>query len=209
MKKNYIDYKKHIIPFFKVLFGGIILGLAYSKLMVPNQIINGGVTSLSMILSEITNISVSFYTQFLTILFLVLSFAFLGGKNFVRSIIISIAYTQSFAIFYKMPFSIQSYILIDFALASLLIGFGYYLCISAGASTVGIEVIALILKEKYQDINLAKTIRYLNYSVLVIGFIIYGIQSIIIGIAFSYAYSKVLDLLLLGKKNKLQIVEQV
>lgn len=176
--------------------GGVILGLAYSKLMVPHKIINGGVTSLSMILSELTPLSVSFYTQFLTIVFLLSSFIFLGGKNFALSIISSLAYTQSFALFSQMNFTIHSYIIIDFILASLLIGIGYYLCISAGASTVGIEVIALILKEKIDSLNLAKTIRSLNYAILLFGFIIYGLQSIIIGIAFSYAYSKVLDILL-------------
>lgn len=102
----------------KILSSGIILGLAYAKLMVPNQIVNGGVTSLSMILSEVSPFSVSFYTQVLTISFVVLSFIFLGGKNFCLSLLSSLTYTQSFAFFMTLRFSIHTLIVIDFLLAS-------------------------------------------------------------------------------------------
>lgn len=180
----------------KILSGGILLGLAYAKLMVPNQIISGGVTSLSMILSEVSPFNVSFYTQVLTISFLVLSFIFLGGKNFWLSLLSSLAYTQSFAFFMTLSFSIHTLIVIDFLLASFLIGFGYYLCLSSGASTVGIEVIALILKKFYERLHLANTIRIINMIVLAFGFLVYGLKAIIIGILFSYLYSEVLDYML-------------
>lgn len=184
LDKNYFFYN-----FAKVLLGGTVLGLAYSKLMVPNDIINGGVTSLAMILSKITLIRVSFFTQTITILFLVLSLIFLGSKNFLLSIVSSLTYTQTFSLFSHMNFSINTNIFIDFFLASLLIAFGYYLCISAGASTVGLEVIALIIKKRRNDINLANAIRFLNYTVLLFGLFIYGINSVIIGLLFSYVYS--------------------
>lgn len=58
---------------------------------------------------------------------------------------------------------------IDFLLACLLISFGYYCCLSEGSSTVGVDVIALVLYQKNPQRNLAKIIRHLNLSVLVLG----------------------------------------
>lgn len=74
---------RRIYIILKVLLSGIILGFAYSKLMVPNEIINGGVTSFSMILAKITPLSLGFYNQVLVFSFLLISLFFLGKKNVI------------------------------------------------------------------------------------------------------------------------------
>jgi uncharacterized membrane-anchored protein YitT (DUF2179 family) len=78
-------------------------------------------------------------------------------------------------------------------LASLLIAAGYYFCLSAGSSAVGVDVIALIIHQKRPAISLAKAIRWLNYTILVLGFFTYGWQSIVIGLLFSFVYSWLLE----------------
>lgn len=185
----------------KVLIGGTLLGFAYSKLMVPNEIINGGATSLSLILESLTGISVAFYTQVLTALFLFLSLIFFGGKNVVLSVVSSVAYSVSFAMFYNMNFSIQTNLVVDVILAAFIISAGYYFCLSVGASTVGVEVIAMIINKKNPEYDLIKLMRLMNYIVLGFGFLIYGIKSVIIGVLFSYGYSAILNYLLKLKKK--------
>lgn len=197
-KEKSLKFSKDLL---KVVIGGMILGLAYAKWMVPNQVINGGATSLALILESLTGMSVTFYSQLLTVVFLVLSFIFLGGKNFVLSIISSFSYTFFFSFYYNTSFSLQTNIVIDIMLACITIALGYYLCISAGASTVGIEVIALIIKKRNDSYDLVKLIRLLNYSVLVAGLLVYGIKSVIIGLIFSYVYSAILNKLLNKKKE--------
>ena len=49
---------------------------------------------------------------------------------------------------------------IDFLLACLLISFGYYCCLAEGSSTVGVDVIALVLYQKNPQRNLAKIITF-------------------------------------------------
>lgn len=194
-------FKNFCLDTLKVLLGGAVLGLAYAKWMVPNEIINGGVTSLSLILQNITGISVTVYTQGLTIVFLLLSMIFLGGKNLVLSLISSFAYTTFFALFYNWDISLQVNIVVDVVLACVFIAVGYYLCISAGASTVGIEVIALIVHQRNKKWDLIKLMRLLNYSVLAGGFFIYGWKSIVVGVLFSYGYSAILKYLLNFRKG--------
>ncbi|MDO7487135.1 YitT family protein [Peribacillus frigoritolerans] len=82
-------------------------------------------------------------------------------------------------------------------ISSILIAIGYYLCITANASTVGFDVIALILHHKNEKIDIAVTIRIINLIVLLLGLLVYGYASIVKGIAFtlffSYLLKKMLD----------------
>lgn len=193
---NDFDFKQIRNSILRLILAGFLLGLAYAKLMIPNDIINGGVTSLSMILSKLTNIPIDTYTKMFTFLFLGLSLVFLGKKNFFLSIFSSISYLIFFSILYNLNFSIQTHIIIDFILSVILISFGYFLCIISGASTVGIEVIALVIKSKYDHVNLAKTISYFNYVILFFGLLVYGIFSVVIGLVFTVFYSRMLGYLL-------------
>ena len=117
-KEKVLKFSKELM---KVVIGGMILGLAYAKWMVPNQVINGGATSLALILESLTGLSVTFYSQLLTVVFLVMSFLFLGGKNFVLSIVSSFCYTFFFSVFYNTSFSLQTNIVIDIMLACITI----------------------------------------------------------------------------------------
>ena len=78
---------------------------------------------------------------------------------------------------------------IDFLLACLY----YYCCLSEGSSTVGVGVIALVLYQKNPQRNLAKIIRHLNLSVLVLGLLTYGVFAVLTGFLFSISYAWFLE----------------
>ncbi|MGM0125889.1 hypothetical protein IGI37_003290 [Enterococcus sp. AZ194] len=180
----------------KIVFGNILLGFAYAKWMKPNGIINGGVTSMAMIIEKVTGIPIFYLTSLLTLLLLLFCLVFLGKGNFFKSIISSICYNLFFALFYLIDVSFQMNIVVDFLCASLFIAVGYYCCISANASTVGMDVIALAVNKKYPEFSVARGIRYINFAVLALGFFTYGVKSVVIGILFSLVNSYSLDFLL-------------
>lgn len=61
MDKNRI--KKYSKDISIILLGNIFMGIAYSKWMVPNEIINGGVTSISMILNKLLSVPLLYLTM--------------------------------------------------------------------------------------------------------------------------------------------------
>lgn len=193
--------KEKGLPYFKIIVGNIFMGFAYAKWMKPNAIINGGVTSISMILNKATHIPLLYLTNGVTLVLLGICFIFLGKQNFFRSILSSVCYNLFFSLFYLLPFSAQVNLPFDFIGATLFIAVGYYCCITADASTVGMDVLALIAHKKRPTINVAKAIRFINYTVLLFGLLVYGIKSVVVGVAFSYANSYVLNYLL--QKNEI------
>lgn len=193
-----MDETKNVM---KIVLGNILMGFAYAKWMKPNGIINGGVTSMAMIVEKVTSIPIVYLTSGITLLLLVFCWLFLGKANFFKSIVSSICYNIFFALFYYIDINFQVNIGIDFLLASIFIAIGYYCCISANASTVGMDVIALAINKRHPEFNIARGIRYINFMVLALGFFTYGIKSVVIGVLFSLVNSYMLDVLL--KKAKI------
>ena len=129
----------------KIIAGNSLLGFAYAKWMKPNGIINGGVTSMAMILEKVTNVSIVYLTSGITTLLLVFV-GYFRKSQFFKSIISSV-FIIYFCSFYYMKIDFQVNLMLDFLFASLFIAVGYYCCITANASTVGMDVIAMAINK--------------------------------------------------------------
>ncbi|PAB01597.1 YitT family protein [Enterococcus canintestini] len=182
--------------FFKIFFGNFLLGFAYAKLMVPNEIVNGGVTSLSLIFSSLTSLNITLFTNVITGVLLTVSLIFLGKFFFFSSVVSSVSYLLFFNLFYRLPFTVHTNIVVDFVMAVVLIAIGYYCCLSENSSTAGLDVFAVILNKKIPKISTSVFLRYLNITVLVLGLFSYGIRAVILGILFSFSFTKVMDILM-------------
>ncbi|MEF2094525.1 YitT family protein [Bacillus sp. CFBP9009] len=181
----------------KIIAGNISMTFAYAYLIVPNEIINGGVTSSALLLNALSGYNIAMLANFVTGLLLIICLVFLGKEYFFKSIVSSLSYMVFFNFFYSLNIDIDVNIVLVIIVSSILIAIGYYLCITANASTVGFDVIALILHHKNEKIDIAATIRIINLIVLILGLLVYGFTSIVKGIAFtlffSYLLKKMLD----------------
>ena len=186
-----------MISILKIVVGNLLITFSYAFITVPNGIVNGGVTSFSMILSSVTDLVISFYTNCITILLLVLCLFFLGKSYLAKSIVSSACYMLFFSFFNGIDFGFASIpMIISVLIAGLLVGIGYFLCLSAESSTVGFDVIALILHNKNNKIKVSKAMRYINLFVILLGLFSYGLLAVIYGVIFTYIQTTVVHLLL-------------
>ncbi|MEY8757645.1 YitT family protein [Peribacillus frigoritolerans] len=181
----------------KIIAGNISMTFAYAYLIVPNEIINGGVTSSALLLNALLGYNIAMLANLVTGILLIICLVFLGKEYFFKSIVSSLSYMVFFNFFYSLNIQFDMNIVLVIFISSILIAIGYYLCITANASTVGFDVIALILHHKNEKIDIAATIRIINLIVLILGLLVYGYASIVKGIAFtllfSYLLKKMLD----------------
>lgn len=201
--------KQSVKSLIKIILGNALLALAYAKWMVPYTIINGGVTSLSLVVQKVIPIDLPLITNSLTVILLIICGVFLGKSYLMKSIVGSLSYMSFFSLFYFLPFEWITWLPLDFMLACIVIAFGYYCCLSEGSTTVGVDVIALIVHQKNPKMDVAKMIRYLNISVLILGLITYGVQSVIIGFLFSVVYTWFLGKFLLIGVTKQSDVKEI
>ncbi len=179
--------------------------LAYAYLIVPNEIINGGVTSSALLLHALSGYNIAMLANLVTGFLLVTCLIFLGKEYFVKSIVSSLSYMLFFNLFYSLHIRVDMNIVLVILISSVLIAVGYYLCITANASTVGFDVIALILHHKNEKMDIAATIRVINLIVLVLGLLVYGYTSIIKGVAYTLIFSYLLKRMLDRKQNSIRI----
>lgn len=184
------------IRFLKIILGNILITGAYAFITVPNEIVNGGVTSFSMIAGRVTSIHISILVNLITVLLLLLCYVFLGKDFFMGTILSCICYLLFFSVFSSTGLSVSLPPALCVLSAGILVGCGYYFCISAKSTAVGFDVIALILNKKNPKINIALAMYTINVCVLLFGFLIYGIVSIVMGIVFTALQSLTLNLLL-------------
>lgn len=181
----------------KIIAGNISMTFAYAYLIVPNEIINGGVTSSALLLNALSSYNIAMLANLVSGLLLIICLVFLGKEYFFKSSVSSLSYMVFFNFFYSLNIQFDMNIVLVIFISSILIAIGYYLCITANASTVGFDVIALILHHKNEKIDIAATIRIINLIVLIFGLLVYGYASIVKGIAFtlifSYLLKKMLD----------------
>ncbi|MFJ5621279.1 YitT family protein [Peribacillus loiseleuriae] len=185
----------------KIIAGNISMTFAYAYLIVPNEIINGGVTSSALLLHALSGYNIALLANFVTGLLLIICLIFLGKEYFFKSILSSLCYMLFFNLFYSLNISIDVNIVIVIIISSILIALGYYLCITANASTVGFDVIALILNHKNKKVDIAVTIRIINLIVLLFGLFVYGYPSIIKGVAYTLLFSYLLKKMLNRKRK--------
>ncbi|WP_461218799.1 YitT family protein [Lapidilactobacillus salsurivasis] len=188
----------------KIFVGNLILGIAYAKLMVPDKIINGGVTSLALVLAKVTKLDIVVLTNGLTVLLLLICWLGLGRATLLKSLFSSACYLGSFSFFSWLPLKLTTVLPVDLALACGLIALGYYCCLSAGSSTVGMDVLALIIHQHQPRWAVARIIRDLNFVVLLLGLVTYGWQAVVIGLIFSFVYAWLLDKLLVHYQQRIE-----
>ena len=71
----------------RIILGNVLMSFAYAFLTVPQKIINGGVTSFSLILSGLTGVDTAVLANGITLVFLLLCLLCLGKEYFTRSIV--------------------------------------------------------------------------------------------------------------------------
>lgn len=203
-------------------FGLVILNFAYVMVTVPHGIINGGVTSFSMILSRLPlteMLPVNAWVTIVTGLLALLCCIFLGRDIFIASLYSCVVGVAAFNFFTLIiPDSVIDTMIrigqmgdnpvipvgmaLELIAAAMVVGAGYYFCLSNDATAVGMDTIALILHKRNEKIPIAYALYAINILVLLLGLYAYGLRCVLMGIAFAGVQALTLNTMLKCKDQK-------
>ncbi len=196
MKKNTDkNIKENLKSMAIIALGNLLLTSAYAFLTVPNNIINGGVTSTSLLLSHYLNIDIGYISSVITIFLLLFGRVALGKDFFYRSLFSSVCYMVFFNFLHFTGISFFFHPLIIVLFAGIFVGVGHYLCLREDSSTVGYDVFALFIHKKNKKLDTAIVLRIIGICVLIVGVATFGIKSVIYGIIFTIIQTQVIYLL--------------
>lgn len=189
------------LRFFRIFLGNILLTGAYAFITVPKIILNGGVTSFSLVLSAWTGLDVAILVDVLSVLLIVISFLFLGKTYFIGALFSSVCYMGLFTLFHwtgwEIPFpEVFGTPILVTPLAAVLVAAGYYFCIAAQATAVSFDTVAMILNKHNPRFEIATTMMVINIAVLLTGAATYSISAVVCGLVFTFVQAQFLKLFL-------------
>lgn len=197
------------LRFFRIFLGNILLTSAYAFITVPKIILNGGVTSFSLVLEGWSGVSISFWVDLLTVVLIIISWIFLGKTYFVGALFSSVCYMVCFNFFHWLNLEVPvpdvfGTPILATPIAAVIVAAGYYFCIAAKATAVSFDTLAMILNKKNPRFNIATTMMVINIAVLLTGAATYSLTAVVCGVVFTFLQGQCLKLFL-----KLGGIEQV
>lgn len=179
-----------------IVLATVILSAAYGMMMVPLKIVNGGVTSFSMVLSAQTGVSILVFTYGITLLLLFLCVVGLGKRYAAGSLVACAGYLIFFALFNRLQvytgWVIPGSPLAVVVLAGMLVGIAYGVCLRHDATIVGFDTVALLLQRLGVPLSVAAMMFIINTLVLLSGVGTFGWRSAAYGIVFAFVQSAVI-----------------
>lgn len=142
--------KNGIVNIIIILIGNLLTAFGISTLVLENKMISGGVTGIGIIFNHYFNLNISIIVGICNIGLFLIGLFFIG-KKFALSTLISTFTFPLLLEFFNTSIIFHGYcndILLASILGGSLVGIGTGLMIRCGASSGGMDIIAIVLNKK-------------------------------------------------------------
>ena len=215
-----MDKKKILIGIFDyivITIGVILFVMAWQSFLLPNNMIDGGLTGASALLAMVTGISVDIWYFGVNVLLLVLAWFILGQGFGIKTIYAIIVSTALFRLLgdesMSWLWSVEGQVLyvgdgiLVPIIGGLLEAVGLALIILRGGSTGGTDILALIVN-KFWPISIGRFYLMADFVVITLLIFVPGhcFTDVVYGYITMGVCAYVLDLIMLGKDSAVQIL---
>lgn len=196
MTKKQTKALAYIKKYFMLFIGAILYAIGLEIFLVPNNIIDGGVVGVAIMLSHITQQPLSLYIVLINLPFLYLGYMQIGKTFTISTLfaILSLSYWVSF--FFPIPELTQDLFLAT-VFGGIIIGVGVGLIIRYGGSLDGTEIVAIIL-DKRTGFSVGEIIMFINLFILGSAGLVFGWDKAMYSLVAYYIAFKVIDVVIEG-----------
>ena len=184
--------KKYIVLF----IGSIIAAAGLEFFLIPNQMIDGGIVGVSILLSHITDVSLSIFIVLLNLPFLYLGYMQIGKTFCISTLfsVVSLAYWVH--IFHPIP-ELTHDLFLSATFGGVLVGVGVGLIIRYGGSLDGTEIVAIIMDRK-SGFSVGEIVMFFNLFILGSAGLVFGWDKAMYSLAAYFVAFKVIDITIEG-----------
>jgi len=164
MKKKYNKTFTIINRVILMTLGSILASVGLEIFLIPNKIIDGGITGISIMANHFTNLPLGLFILVLNLPFLVVGYKQIG-KTFTLSTLFSvICLSIGVSVLHPVPGITQDTLLATI-FGGIILGAGIGLIIRNGGSLDGTEIIAIIL-DKRIGFSIGEIVMFFNLFIL-------------------------------------------
>lgn len=196
IKKYTMDWKDILY----IIIGSFLLSFAFQVFVLPNQIISGGVSSLSIILNDLFGWEPAYVQFAFNVLLLIMSYFLLGKEVLFKSVLGSLLFPFfTGLISHWEPWTTNA--LLGALYGGVITGIAVGLVYKGKGSTGGTSIVAQLI-EKYTSITMGEANLLADGVVIAFGIFVFEIESILYGIISLMAVSYFIDYVLVGNKSQ-------
>lgn len=173
-----------------------MMGIGIEEFLVPNQILDGGIVGISIILSHLFSIKLGFFIFLLNIPFFYIGYKQIG-KTFALSTLLGITVLSITTILlHDVPVFTED-LLLATVFGGIILGVGVGIVLRFGGSLDGTEILALLFSKKL-PFSVGEIIMFFNFFIFITaGFVFTWDRAMYSIIAYFIAF-KVIDIVIAG-----------
>ncbi len=180
---------------FFLAFGAFIAAFALECFLVPNNIIDGGIVGISMILSYITKYNLGLLILILNIPFLCLAFTKMG-KYFVFQTLYAVT-MLAIGINIFQAYHITNDLLLATVFGGIILGTGVGIVLKNEGSLDGTEIMSLVLSKKF-GLSVGEIIMAFNVIIYFCSGLVLGWNKAMYSVLTYFIAYRVIDIVLEG-----------
>lgn len=179
-----------------IIFGAILAAIGLEIFLIPNQVIDGGIVGISIILSHLSGLKLGLFLFVLNIPFFFIGYKQIG-KTFAISTIIGITVLSiGTYLLHPVP-AFTADILLATVFGGLILGTGVGIVIRNGGSMDGTEILSILINKR-TPFSVGEIIMFFNFFILgIAGFVFGWDRALYSYIAYFIAY-KTIDIVIQG-----------
>ena len=139
--------KDHVFPYIMILMGACLAAFSIECFLLPNTILDGGVTGTGMIINKLTSLPLSVLIIVINIPFFLVGCKALGKRFLLRALIAIAVFSSLLELFATLE-PITDSELLAVVFGGVILGVGVGLVLRFGGCLDGTEVAAMLLSKK-------------------------------------------------------------
>ncbi|MDD6418650.1 MAG: YitT family protein [Clostridium sp.] len=191
MNRTKNKYLQFIISFIMLTVGTVIAAYALESFLIPNTILDGGVTGISIIVSKLTNIPLS-----ILVLLINIPFVYVGFRNLGKGFLVRTIYTMGlFSLYLNLFHNVEpltEQILLATVFGGVLLGVGVGLIIHFGGCVDGTESVAIVISKK-TSLSVGQVVLCFNLIIYTVAGFIFGLDRALYSLLTYFITFKVID----------------
>ncbi|WP_235775607.1 MULTISPECIES: YitT family protein [Paenibacillus] len=179
-----------------MIIGAGMMAVALEIFLVPNQMVDGGITGISIMLSHIFHIPLGILLTLLNLPFLIIGYKQIG-KTFALSTLFAVVIMSigTQLLHPVQPITVEP--LLAAVFGGVILGVGVGLVVRYGGSLDGTEIVA-ILASKRMPFSVGEVVMFFNLFILSSAGFVFGWNNAMFSLIAYYIAFKVIDVTLEG-----------
>jgi len=205
------NQRQMLKDYFFIICGIALYAIGYDAFILPEQLVQGGVTGISSLLFYAMKISPAITIWVLNIILLIIAFRALT-KIFVIRTLIGVTLLSAFIGFFQPFFEVLPAItpgedkFMHVLIGAMLAGAGLALVFTHNGSTGGTDIIVALIN-KYSRMSMGRAMQLVDICIICSSYLLFhSFEVIVYGIVFTLICSITMDYVLNGNKQTVQFM---